>query len=540
MMRPAAARAGTVAGALALAAAGASGPGCAGNAADWYRPDWERVIEREEARERPVEDVPEPAGVRPQTLPDLEAGGPIELSVEQAVFLALSRNRELSVAQLDPVITGAFELIERGRYDPELFAEAEFFRIEALESARATGEQFSVSADDRTLRTGIRQSLPSGTDIELDITQQRSVSNRAPEDQFARVGLTVTQALLRGFGPAANLATVRQAELETEASRYELRGFVESLLAETEIAYWTYVLAQEEIAIFTRSLEVARQQFEQVRERIEVGVLPETEAAAARTEIAVREQALIDARADLEAARLRLLRLVNASALPDPERGVVPTSSPLVTPSPIEDATERVLLARRSRPDLNEARLRLEQNRLETVRTRNGLLPRLDVFIAYGKTGYADSFHNTFQELDSSTYDFTMGASFSQPLGNRSARGRYEAARASRDQAAASVRNLEQLVELDVLLAVNNVERAREQIGATTTTRELQERTVQAEIERFDVGASTALLVAQAQRDLLQAQINEVGAIVGYRIARIRLQLAEGSILERRGITIER
>jgi outer membrane protein len=33
-----------------------------------------------------------------------------------------------------------------------------------------------------------------------------------------------------------------------------------------------------------------------------------------------------------------------------------------------------------------------EQQRLETVVTRNGLLPRLDFFITLGKTGYADSF----------------------------------------------------------------------------------------------------------------------------------------------------
>jgi outer membrane protein TolC len=42
--------------------------------------------------------------------------------------------------------------------------------------------------------------------------------------------------------------------------------------------------------------------------------------------------------------------------------------------------------------------------------------------------------------------------------------------------------------------------------------------------------------VAQAQRDLLVSQIAEVEAIVNYRIALVRLYLAEGSLLERRGI----
>jgi outer membrane protein len=66
----------------------------------------------------------------------------------------------------------------------------------------------------------------------------------------------------------------------------------------------------------------------------------------------------------------------------------------------------------------------------------------------------------------------------------------------------------------------------------------LQEETLKAEKERFDVGSSTALQVAQAQRDLLASRISEVEAVVGYRIALIGLYRAEGSLLERRGVSI--
>ncbi|MEZ6193181.1 MAG: hypothetical protein R3C45_18055 [Phycisphaerales bacterium] len=58
--------------------------------------------------------------------------------------------------------------------------------------------------------------------------KNRDISNRAPEQQDARLGLTVTQQLLRA-GPAVNLARVKQAELDTRASLYELRGFAEQL-----------------------------------------------------------------------------------------------------------------------------------------------------------------------------------------------------------------------------------------------------------------------------------------------------------------------
>jgi outer membrane protein TolC len=190
------------------------------------------------------------------------------------------------------------------------------------------------------------------------------------------------------------------------------------------------------------------------------------------------------------------------------------------------------------RPEINEARLRLDQNRLETIITRNGLLPRLDVFIAMGRSGFDDTFRRSFQNLNDGTYDFTAGLSFSHYLGNRAAEGRDLAARAERWQSVQALDNLHQLIRLDVRLAVNEAERARKQIAASATTRQFEEQTVGAELERFDVGASTALLVAQAQRDLLAAQITEAEALIGYRIALVNLYLAEGTLLERRGILL--
>jgi len=214
------------------------------------------------------------------------------------------------------------------------------------------------------------------------------------------------------------------------------------------------------------------------------------------------------------------------------------TSEPNIEPEPITDLNDRLQLAEQSRPDLNEARLRLAQNRLQTIATRNGILPRLDLFIALGQTGFADTFSDSFRELDGNTYDLRAGIRLSHFLGNRAAKAKDLAARASRRQAADAVDNLLQIVHVDVRLAFNEVERARQQIFASRATRTLREETLNAEKERFDVGLSTSLLVAQAQRDLLASSIDEVKAIVNYRTALVRLYLSEGSLLDRRGVLL--
>ena len=139
--------------------------------------------------------------------------------------------------------------------------------------------------------------------------------------------------------------------------------------------------------------------------------------------------------------------------------------------------------------------------------TRNGLLPRLDLFITLGTTGYATTFPDSFRELNGPTYDVTAGVSLSQLLGNRTAEARDQAALASRQQAALAIDNLEQIVELDVRLAVNEAERAREQIAASTPTRQLQEETVQAETSGSTWERARPCSSPRRQRDLLVAQI---------------------------------
>src|SRR5699024_8267122 len=157
---------------------------------------------------------------------------------------------------------------------------------------------------------------------------------------------------------------------------------------------------------------------------------------------------------------------------------------------------------------------------------------RLDLFMTLGKTGFGNTFRIAARNFEDDSYDFSAGVTFSHFLGNRADEARDLAARATRQQAAASIDNLRRLITLDVQVAAAEVERSRQQIAAPAATRQLREEALRAEQERFRVGSSTSLLVAQAQRDLVASQIDEIEAVIGYRVALINLHLAEGTLLE--------
>ena len=462
----------------------------------------------------------------------------LSLSLEDAVVRGLTNNHDLSIQQREPIIKGAFEQIERGAYNPELFGEFTYDRENSEETARSTEEQFSVEGSEISGVVGLRQSIPLGTTVEATVGVQHTKSTRTPEQQSARLGLTVTQQLLKGLGPRVNLAGIRQGALDTEASRHELKGVTEALVAEIEIAYWRYVAATEAIEVVLKSLEVAEEQLAAIQSRIEVGNLPENERAAAQSEVALRNQALIDAESYKSARRYDLLRLVDPDLPAHRVRELKAISEPAFDEVLETNVDESIKLALRMRPEISEAELRLRRGELETVVTRNGRLPKLELFIQLGKSGYADTFTGSFSSIDGPSYDMAVGLRFSHLLGNRAAKARDRIARATEEQARESVANLRSLVRYDVLIALNELDRSHKQVVASAETSRFREKALEAESARYEVGASAVLAVALAQRDLLQSSIDEIEARVAFRIAKIRLYLAEGSLLERRGLTI--
>jgi outer membrane protein len=352
----------------------------------------------------------------------------------------------------------------------------------------------------------------------------------------SRLGLTATQSLLRGYGSEVNLASVNQARLDTRISEYELRGFVLTLVAQIEETYWSYILAERKIEIFMRSLELAQKQLTETEERIQVGDLGASERAAAQAEVALRKEDLIDARNALALIRLTLLRLMNPPGANLWDRPIQLTSPPTGSPDELAPVESYIAAALEMRPDLNQARLLLQRNELEVVKTRNGLLPRLDLFVTLGKTGYADSFGRSATNLHQDNFDVLAGLAYEFPPLNRAAQAANLRAVLSRQQAREAIWNLTQLAQVDVRAAYLEILRNREQVIATAATRALQEEKLRVETEKFGVGKSTSLLVAQAQRDLVSSQISEIETVVNGMRAWVVLYNLDGSLLQRRGI----
>lgn len=447
-----------------------------------------------------------------------QSGSPVEVTVMEAILSALENNPSLKAQRFTPAIRGTYEEEEWGAFDPTLTAGA-------------------TVKDDETGTGSLSLSwpLPTGTRPSVSLSGEKRNPTSQTFKASATYSIGITQSLLQG-GPSlqVNLAKVRSARIDAFASQWELRGFTEALVFNVEKAYWEYYLALKQAAIYRDSLRIAEQQLENTRQRIAVGRLPELELAASQVEVAQRKESLIGAEGRVETARLKLLQYIAKGTFQDVP--VILREEPKLPDEGMDEVGKHVEAGLQKRSDLISARLSREKGDLEVIRTRNGLLPRLDFFIFLGSTVYKDALGEAFTALFPSDPTLSAGISFSMPLGNRAAEAKSRRAALSRAQMEEAIGNLERAIEVEIRTAFTDVKRARATVFATSETRRLQEEKLRSEQEKYQVGRSTSILVATAERDLLSARLAEAQGVVNYILAVLTLYKAEGTLLERRGI----
>ncbi|MHC4778244.1 MAG: TolC family protein [Planctomycetota bacterium] len=465
--------------------------------------------------------------------------GPVRLNLTEAVLLAIRNGREFAVRRYDRAIRSTGEDLARAPFDPRFRGEVSTARSLSGPTAGSPPGTRKSSLNDMAGTAALDTTLPQGTTLSLENRLGWTNSSMSTNPAFSnRLGLTVTQALLRGAGLGVNLATLRQARLDIRSSEFELRGLAEVLVANVEKTCWDYVLARRQMSIVNDSLGLAERHLGEVSERIRLGKIAGVEVYAARSEVATRREELINAESMLEKTRVRLVRLLHLPGANRWTREITLDLDPVVPEGKLDDVADHVALASRMRTDLNQARLEIQRGELEVVKTRNGLRPKLDVFVSLGATGYAQSFGRAAEDLAGDNLEAAAGLSFEWPIGRREAKARDLRARLLLDQSWAALENLSELVEVDVRIAYLEVERTRDQIPATDATRLLREQALQAETEKFRVGKSTSFQVAQSQRDLLASRISQLRAAINHLKALVDLYRLDGSLLERRGIEV--
>ena len=252
----------------------------------------------------------------------------------------------------------------------------------------------------------------------------------------------------------------------------------------------------------------------------------------------------------MDASKNRIAHIVPTDRIEVPDREEI---------RPVQDLMG---LALRVRPELIQSRIQLKNQDISLKGVRNAMLPQVSVFADLTNNALAGRLNEGFVGfpgietlvsdfflggLGTSTSqifrrnfpDYSIGVQVSFPLKNRRAQADMTATLLERRQADIRLRQQENSIRAEVRDALIGVQQARARFTAAEKTRILQERTLDAEQKKFNLGASTIFFVVEAQRDLALARSAEIAAQNNYIKSKVALDRATGKTLGVNNIAID-
>ena len=298
--------------------------------------------------------------------------------------------------------------------------------------------------------------------------------------------------------------------------------------------------------------------------QVEIGSSAPTDAITAQTQVATTNQAVVDSETTLRQQELSLKNLISRTGASDPVLAnvrIVPIDPIEIPPSDdLPPVSEMVKQALANRTDLASELAGEKSSEINTLGTKNGILPTLqgiavesqaglagtprtvtfDGFVEQSDPRFKGGIGNALSQVFQRDFATEIGAVFYQePIRNRQAQADYAIDLLTLRQTQLGNRKDLNQVEVDVRNSVVTLQQARARFDAALKNRVLQQQLFEAEQKRFQLGASTPYDVAVQQRDLISAQSSAVTALVAYSTARVALDQTLGATLERNHISLE-
>jgi outer membrane protein len=466
------------------------------------------------------------------------------LTLEQCIALVMKKNFDIQVQALSTESAKLNLIIAQASFDPTLTASINRnFSQAASATSRLDGTSTSgPSSDNNTTRFGVNQLLPqTGGTVGLSTNLSRSASNSSNNllnPSFGdSVSLSVSQPLLKNFGPTVTKANVETNKIGLSIAVLAYRSRVLTVISQTENAYYNLVSARETLRIRQLSLDLAQKLFDENTTRHTTGVMTDLEVLTAEVGVANARRAVIQADQGVSNAEDSLLTLINTDNF-DTRPGAV------IFPDYNEAApafATSYKLVRENYPDTLSTEDQIKQLEISLAVAKKNQLPQLDLSASLGYTGKAtnEGYSSLVSDLPHNHgNNWSLGLNYSMPWGRHADKARYRSAAINLNSQKIRLDQLEQTLLVNVRSAVRSVETNLVSVEIAAKATELSVKTYEQQKARFDNGLSTSRLVLQAQDDLENARFNELTAKLALRSALAELHRLEGTSLRRFNVQI--
>jgi len=407
----------------------------------------------------------------------------------------------------------------------------------------------------------LSQAIPFGGNFSVSLTGYKNLTNSRFQTINPRYGNTLTfsfsQPLLKDFGWGISHKDILVARNSRDIAENDLKKNLLDIVYSVEQAYWQWVLSIESLKVRRQSLKLAEDLFDQNQKKVKIGTLAPKEILSVQSDVASRKADILQPQSQVKDYTDSLRALINSL---DPAGGeIAPADIPLFERYDI-GVDEAFAVALKNRPDLKSSALGIRNRELDYAFAKNQLLPQLNLSASYWSPGiggdqilYLDNNPLTGVVIgripgganmamrDAFRFKYnnwSVALSLDVPLNSVFSRAAAAQAKASLDQETARMKNTEQQAYLEIRTDVRAVQTNYERVNAYKIARELAEEKLAAEQAKLEAGLTTTFVVLSYQRDLANARLMELSALVDYTLSIARLEKAMGTSLEKKNIQL--
>jgi outer membrane protein len=459
------------------------------------------------------------------------------LTLDDAIRLALQRNKNLKVTSFMPGIARANLLVARGAFDPSLVLNRQY------SSSQFNNSIGPIPINDLTktdiYSVGVQGSLPVGTQYNVygSTVETRDVYNGITKNYQTFGGFTVTQPLLKGFGFAANLEQVRIQKANRSISDLTYQQSAINTVTNVIVAYSNLQLAHDELESAEAESALANGQVRDNEKKFSAGSAAQSDVIEERAYAAQFVEQILIAERSVRDAQNALRELIGEDTFFEDEPLFV--LAPMQLPEINVDRRADLQRALMTRPDYLIERFVIVQDHAIEAAARNSLLPQVDFQGGYGYNGSATNFSPSRQMVeDHQNPSVSAGLTVTIPFTFAVGRGTLRAAKLTREQADENLRSMAADIAVAVATADGQIETTRKRVVADQTAVDLAKQALEAEEKKNKAGTGSTYAVIQQQQILAQAENGVSVALANERQAVAVYDQTLGTTLERYHITL--
>ena len=485
----------------------------------------------------------------------------VQLTLKDCILKAMEDNLDIAVQAYDPAISDLSVSQAKEIYWPQVGFGYTNYNWNRLSNWAVEGTNYTTQR--LNYNFSLNQQVFTGGNVELTLYSESTDTTRAltlvNPSYTAQFQLSFTQPILRGFGSMnKNNIDIKKAQNMSDISVTGLKSILIQKVYDVEAAYWNLVYAIESLRVNEAILGQTQERLNITKEAERIGVKSSLDVLSTETEAANYENRVISSRALVATSEDRLKGILSF-----PAEGIVSSKSLIPTDEPIlekldlrfEDALE---IAYTESPDMEKFLKEIENTKLDVKYYKNQLLPQLDLNANLwfdGQSGdrliFKDDNPYTGEVIDTiegSRFDsikdvfgfkyrnWYVALNLTVPLDMLFSKAGLAKAKLEEEKKLKEMEKTRQEIYYAVLEAYKELQNREKEVASASRYRELAEKRLEAEEQRYTLGLAGNEWLFQYQRDVANARVSEIKAIVDYKISVAKLEMSLGISLKKKNI----